>query len=101
MSETGDYPRDDELKRIAAWPLTDWPGMMEFVHSLWWMPGWGWQEFADPANGNRWWILATGGWSGNESLIEAMQANAIPWMVHWEWTRRGGQYAFCERKENA
>ena len=37
---------------------------------------------------------STGGWSGNESLISAMQDNVIFWHLHWVQSRRGGHYVF-------
>lgn len=36
--------------------------------------------------------LATGGWSGNESLIHALQANRVAWLVLWQLSAKGGLY---------
>ena len=38
--------------------------------------------------------LSTGGWSGNESMINAIQDNFTFWMICWEKSVRGGHYYF-------
>lgn len=40
------------------------------------------------------WIIATGGWSGCESVIRAMQKNHLFWGVAWCLSKRGGYYEF-------
>jgi len=42
------------------------------------------------------WELHTGGWSGNEEIIRAMQDNRVWWGMFWESSRRGGHYEFCD-----
>lgn len=86
MDDDG-YPDDEELKRIAEWPYTDIAGMLEFAQGLWSYP-------------DRWWIegdtlhLSTGGWSGNESVVDAMAQNRMFWAISWVSSRRGGHYEF-------
>jgi hypothetical protein len=43
--------------------------------------------------------LATGGWSGNEEIIGAMEANQIFWMLCWQSSKRGGEFSFFVPKE--
>jgi hypothetical protein len=38
--------------------------------------------------------VSTGGWSGNEEILSAMQDNLIFWMVCWQEHKRGGHYVF-------
>jgi hypothetical protein len=38
--------------------------------------------------------LHTGGWSGNEDIIEALQNHKLFWMMWWWKTERGGHYYF-------
>src|SRR4051812_17917003 len=103
------YPTDEELKRVEEWPYTDLLGLMEFVKSIWWMPDWGWkQEDKQPEEGDLLhqepypeFRLSTGGWSGNESLIDAMQSNEMFWMICWVQSRRGGHYVFEVRELTA
>ena len=37
--------------------------------------------------------LHTGGWSGNEDIIDKL-SDTLFWMICWESTRRGGHYYF-------
>ena len=36
----------------------------------------------------------TGGWSGNEEIIDALQRNAMFWARCWEMSKRGGEHVF-------
>ena len=52
------------------------------------------QAFLAPTANETFIRFATGGWSGNESLIHALQRN---WMVHgltWVMSRRGGLHIY-------
>lgn len=37
--------------------------------------------------------MATGGWSGNESIVSALQRSFF-WFAYWESSQRGGAYTF-------
>lgn len=86
MTEDGDYPDDNEIQRIKDWPLEDVMGLIEFVKSIW-----HWRDYAE-RNGNKF-ELHTGGWSGNEEIIEALM-DTMFWSMCWESSRRGGHYYF-------
>lgn len=81
-----DYPTDDELQRISAWPLDDPLGWIDFVYGIWRWPDWGIHRT------QRRLYLSTGGWSGNESIVEAMRTHIL-WWVSFVSHRRGGHYA--------
>jgi len=93
------YPDDLELARIQAWPREDYRGLMEFVHSLWRFTAdkdyrdlakeWGWTQGLEDR-----YQLSTGGWSGNESIIGALQLNTLFWLKCWQQSSRGGHYVF-------
>ena len=83
------YPTDEELRTIIDWDWQrGWKPLLAYVRTLWWLPDWGWTE-----KGNRYW-LSTGGWSGNESIIDAMKRNYMFWSLCWQSSRRGGHYRF-------
>lgn len=81
------YPTDEALKRVAEWPWRDVAGMLEFVRGLWQWPNF-WTQEGDSLQ------ISTGGWSGNESLIAAMQRNIGFWKTCWYRSTRGGHYEF-------
>ena len=83
-----EYPSNETLDAVKAWNWNDCTGLFEFVKQAWWMPDWGWREVDGELH------VSTGGWSGNEDLIEAMQANVMVWSLCWVQSRRGGHYVF-------
>jgi hypothetical protein len=115
MNETGlldqdGYPTEGALNIIRNW----WVGpdgefdntktfseLMDFIKSVWWAPDYGWHETKEPHElwsekiMNRWYI-STGGWSGNEDIINAMQDTGFLWSLNWVQSRRGGHYIFEE-----
>ena len=92
MPEEG-HPTDEELARIREWPPFDWAGLLDFVKAVWWAPDWGWTEDADE-NGSRRYRVSTGGWSGNEDAVDALNQNLLFWAMCWVSSRRGGHYEF-------
>ena len=90
-----DYPTDEELQKIREWPIsdadrTDIRSLLEYVKTVgnYWPDGYGWKQ-----DGNRY-LIATGGWSGNEEIIAALQENMMFWLMCWQCSRRGGHYEF-------
>ena len=93
------YPSESALTIIELWDFEDKKGWFDFIHGLWHMSSWGWNEdAADPEydNGKEVYVyeISTGGWSGNESLIRAMEKNWGLWCTTWVQSRRGGHYIF-------
>jgi hypothetical protein len=80
------HPTDEELTRLREWPLNDPRGWLEYARSLWRMQDWGWPELEGE--------VSTGGWSGNEEILDAMQDAhmGLLWHQVWHQTRRGGHY---------
>lgn len=83
------YPTEEELKKIEEWPYNNFEELMEYVKERW--------EFADAGywrqEGNTYY-LSTGGWSGNEDIIHALQKNVMFWAMCWYESKRGGHYKF-------
>lgn len=100
MPEDG-YPTEEELERITKWE-GDFKELLDYVHSIgqYWSGdrSWGWDEeqAIDEHRGGHVtrYHISTGGWSGNESIIGALQDNILFWIMHWVQHRRGGHYIF-------
>lgn len=88
MVSERDYPTDAELKKIEKWGFDDMRGWLDFVCSIWWMPDWGIRTT------KRRLYISTGGWSGNEQIIGAMNKNFINWSQTWFSSRTGGHFIF-------
>jgi len=96
------YPTKVELRKIAKWK-GDWQELLERVQELW---HWG-AEYCDyeitKDDLGRYiyeWDISTGGWSGNEDIINALSDNFMFWIMCWYSSRVGGHYIFrVEGKE--
>ena len=87
-----DYPTDEELQRLREWDdFNDLRGWLEFAKEVgnYWPEDHFWTE--DPGGIFH---ISTGGWSGNEDIIGAMQENSICWTQTWVSHHRGGHYEF-------
>lgn len=88
--------REEVLQAIEQWE-SDPTAALAFVRKHWWSADWGWDEsdgtdeFKQPIRVYR---ISTGGWEGNEALIDAMRKNFVLWSMTWYSTRRGGHYEF-------
>lgn len=99
MLDEDGYPTEEALALIEKWSYEDPKGWFNFIKSIWWMRDWGWRESALSEDDTvLCYNVSTGGWSGNESIISAMQQNRIMWSTTWVSSRRGGHYVF-ELKE--
>jgi hypothetical protein len=91
------YPTKKELDKIEKWDFMQKSivPLIEYVQKRW--------QYADSGyfevKGKR--VLkirmSTAGWSGNESLIEALRKNIIFWTFYWAKSVRGGHYFFKVR----
>jgi hypothetical protein len=108
MLDEDGYPTAAALDVIKLWHWTDARGWFKFIEGLWAYRSWGWKEVDEP---HEWsdmeqykdrlvhrYYVSTAGWSGNESIIGAMQDNDMMWHLNWVQSRRGGHYIF-ELKE--
>ena len=93
------YPTQYALDLIWFWHFSDPRGWFDFIQSIWYMRDWGWKEaeaideiFKDKNITAIY--VSTAGWSGNESIIKAMQKSDMLWHLTWAQSRRGGHYIF-------
>jgi hypothetical protein len=90
MKEYPTFKELDVIKKLAA--LNTITPLIEMFKEIWWN--------ADTAcefemEGNKWTLeLHTGGWSGNEDIIEAL-AGSMFWFLFWQKSERGGHFYFA------
>lgn len=96
LDEDG-YPTDDFLDTIERWDHKDgWNELLGFamrghIYSNYWHK----EEFVS----NTFWYISTGGWSGNESIINSLSFNQMFWMCCWFSSRRGGHHIFMVKRQ--
>lgn len=97
LDEDG-YPTQDALSIIESWPPSNITCWFDFVFKIWTSPEWAWsttvKQHRYRSTNVREYKISTTGWSGNESIIEAMQRNYLLWSTTWYESRRGGHYTF-------
>lgn len=81
------YPTDAELEKIRRCKYEETNDVLEFVASIW-----RWPE-SGVAREDGVLYLATGGWSGNEAIIQSMHENLCLWS-RWICSTRGGAHEF-------
>src|SRR6478736_10329887 len=84
------YPTEETLKTIEEWKILNFneiPKILEYVYTGWNYKEWGWSKNKRQHRAykggqlRRYYHISTGGWSGNESLISAMENNHILWSL--------------------
>lgn len=89
------YPTDETLSIIETWNFRDFDGLVDYVTEAWSDYG---TAYIHEAEGKYIELqLTTGGWSGNESIIMAMERNLAWWGLHWFQSTRGGKHNFLRR----
>lgn len=101
MPDVDGYPIEEELKAIREWDITEQglDGFVELIREAW---NHGYGSFTiirepdelDPEKQVKFLVLSTGGWSGNESVMEAIGEEKWFNFFCWEESRRGGHYKF-------
>ena len=85
------YPTDNTLITIEEWTHKDgFNNLLENITPL--LEGYG-KCVRDSNN----WVVVTGGWSGNESIINSLLKNRMFWMLCWRLSKVGGYYGFRVR----
>jgi len=78
------YPTEETLRTIEAWDYEYIPGWLAYVREAWDT------NYGRACIANGFLKLATGGWRGNEVIVQAMRKNFILWTLTWESSHRGG-----------
>lgn len=93
------YPTDETVLRVQQWSGKP-AELLAAVRAVWRYADVGyWTEETVPhevlSNSlTHRYSISTGGWSGNETLIGALQDNTMFWLFAWAQSNRGGHYIF-------
>ena len=101
LDEDG-YPTEAVLDIIKNWQHEKgWTELLAFVRELWaYTEFWREEKNVTTIDLKNYKVVAdvyhvsTAGWSGNESIIMALQENWMFWTFCWEQSNRGGHYIF-------
>jgi len=104
------YPTEATLRVIRKWNIktfADCTALLDYIEKAWYMREWGWGKAKRRSREwgfkhfplSRVYHISTAGWSGNESLIGAMEKNWMFWAMTWQQSRRGGHYIFRVTEE--
>jgi hypothetical protein len=85
------YPTEETLAFIRN-ARVRFNELFKFIQKAW-GNGYGWFHALPDKEGTHY-RLVTGGWSGNEEIIGAMQENNIFWDLCWQSSKRGGEFLF-------
>lgn len=98
MQDEDGYPTEIALEVIRRWPWTKKKELFDFIKAIWFMPSFGWnEEVTEEATT---YYISTAGWSGNESVIQALKEAEFIWSFTWVQSRRGGHYIFEIKHED-
>lgn len=88
-----EYPTEGNLEIIKKFNLlkNDVMELLDYIEAIWWQPDWGFVKKGKRVIKLQ---LHTGGWSGNEDIINALQQNFVFWSMYWVKHIRGGHYFF-------
>ena len=93
MLDENGYPDEASLKEIKEWDIFSQgiSGLLDLIGE-----NTNWADRQIYITGER--VIrfeySTGGWSGNEDVIDALHHNFIFWSMFWEKSIRGGHYYF-------
>ncbi len=92
------YPTAFALDFLTAYPADNWKlqrDALDFMGTLWRYPEyWSKHDGENEISYN----ISTGGWSGNEELIGALEGNMLLWTMCWYSSSRGGHHVFIVKK---
>ena len=92
MLDENNYPDEASLKAIKEWDILKQgiSGLLELITE-----NTNWADRQIHITGKK--VIRfeyhTGGWSGNEDVIEALEQNSF-WFLFWQKSIRGGHYYF-------
>ena len=91
--DKNNYPDEKSLKEIKEWDILKQgvQGLLDLVEENTHLADW---SFSITGKRVLRFEYHTGGWSGNEDVINALHHNILFWPLFWEKSTRGGHYYF-------
>lgn len=92
------YPDEESLKQIKEWDVLakGVEGLLDLIKDN---TNWSDRQIELSGKNVIRYVYHTGGWSGNEDVIEAMRRNFLFWSISWWKSTRGGHYYFKIKKK--
>jgi len=90
--DSSGYPTEEWLQYIEYYIIQSKADCKKLLDEI--KPYWLYSEIEYWKETDNEYHLSTGGWSGNEIIIEVLMENILFWQVSWVQTRRGGHYIF-------
>jgi len=93
MLDENNYPDEESLKQIKEWDILKQgiEGLLDLIKE-----NTNWADRQIERMGKR--VIRyeyhTGGWSGNEDVIDALHHNFLFWATFWQKSTKGGHYYF-------
>ena len=92
--DSNGYPTDETIRAIEQWEPRDFDGLFAFIEAAW-------NDCGSVISIGDQVSLVTGGWSGNEEIVDALGRNRIADMLYWESSHRGGLHVYKNRIREA
>ena len=99
MLDENNYPDEKSLEEIKTWDLLS-HGVDDFLDLIEDNTYWADRQTERSGKNVIHYVYHTGGWSGNEDVIQAMRQNYLFWAISWEKSTRGGHYYFKIKRSN-
>lgn len=99
MLDSDNYPDEKSLEEIKGWDLLTRgiEGLLDLIEEN---TNWADRQIERSGKNVIRYVYHTGGWSGNEDVIHAMQHNFLFWSLSWVKSTVGGHYYFkIEKKQ--
>ncbi len=84
------YPSEEDLYKIRHWDFKDVRGLFDFIEQNEGMHQYGSFTRTILPDGRERIRIATGGWSGNEDMMNMLEQNFIIFGSYWQLSARGG-----------
>ncbi len=93
MLDKDNYPDEISLEEIKGWNVLEkgFEGLLNLIEEN---TNWADRQIARAGKHVIRYMYHTGGWSGNEDVINAMKQNHLFWSLTWMKSTRGGHYYF-------